>query len=542
MIEASLPGKQLLPSLGKREDGAVAVMAALLMVFFIGIVGSAIDLGMFYLTRANLQNAIDAASLAGSRALVSGVNPGQPAAAAAANQYLSLYGFVDGVNGTTVSYSYSPDPITGVTNRMQVSVVRQYNTYFLKLLGLNTIQMSNAATAEASPGMADIALTLDLTGSMKLATSNGLSELQNAVTEFINDVNPNTSNPTGAQIAMAQWAGIKCGWDRNTAKNSNETNINLGPTTWLGSNTTEYVAPCADDKTVLSNLTMNKTTLLNLASGNQAVPCGVGMSNCYSLQSWYYQAKSVNSSDMAQGMTYNGSSCCFGTNPTYTGTKEPNAITVISNSNYYAWSTANCGRNLGATLPAGCPNAGTAPGNAHKVLVLITDGNDELWPVNGMPASTDSVGCSVASAVPQIDYNFLPPPYGNTPWGCWDQKTIDLANQLKLGPSGIAGNPDNVEIYTIAFMCVPYSSSFNSGGNQNWCTSQMAGKGGQGSHPCPSGPWDITKASRTDVFLWEVSSSSPGTCDHYFPISKSDQLPPYFKQIAGSIARGKLVG
>ena len=123
-----------------------------------------------------------------------------------------------------------------------------------------------------------------------------------------------------------------------------------------------------------------------------------------------------------------------------------------------------------------------------------------------------------------------------------DQQTINRANALKLGPDGIAGTADDVEIYTIGFYCTigSYNPSFNGPGHQNWCSSKMAYTGGAGSHPCP-GAWDVTKASRADLFLWEVSSSTPGTCDHYFPLSKTEQLPNYFKQIAGAIARGKLV-
>jgi hypothetical protein len=63
---------------------------------------------------------------------------------------------------------------------------------------------------------------------------------------------------------------------------------------------------------------------------------------------------------------------------------------------------------------------------------------------------------------------------------------------------------------------------------------------GDTPHECP-GAWNQAQASRADLFLYSVSSSTPGTCDHYFPIKKTEQLPNYFGQIAGAIARGKLV-
>ena len=509
----------------RREDaGSIAVIAILIMIAFMALVGSAIDLGFMMFQKANLRNAVDAASLAGSRQLVSGPNPGQAAAAATASTYLGYYGFQNGVSGTTVTYNYLASPTNGVIDRMSILVARQQPTFFLRLLDVNSYTISASAEAEATPGMTDIGLTLDLTGSMELSGTDDLGNLRRAVVEFINDVNPSTSLVQGPQIAMARWGGIMCGWNRNTDPDVNEQYINLGPNTWLGTNTTEYSSPCADDKTVLTNLTKDPQVLLKLANNSGSASCPAGMSiYACPLVSWNYTAADIHASGVVpQGYSYNGTNY-NGLNPTYSGTKEPNAISVLSNSSYYAWSSANGGRNTGG-----------ATGNAHKVMVMITDGNDELWPSVGMPTTTPGDGCEIDQAVVPVSWNSV------SSFGCWDRETVNLANTLKLGPSGVAGNPDNVEIYVVGFFCTPYNSSFNAGGHQNWCTSKMADTGGAGQHPCP-GTWDITKASLTDNFLYQISSSSPGTCDHYFPIRKTEDLPTVFKEIAGQIARGKLI-
>ncbi|HEU0168093.1 MAG TPA: TadE/TadG family type IV pilus assembly protein, partial [Chloroflexota bacterium] len=525
--------RRLIRRFRNEDRGSIAVIAILVMVAFMGLVGSAIDLGFMMYEKANLRNAVDAASLAGARQLVSGANPGATAARAAAATYLGYYGYVDGQNGTSVTSTPEQDPLTNLTNRLQVSVTRHQPTYFLQLVGVSTYTVGASATAEASPSMTDIGLSLDLTGSMELSGTNDLQNLQNAVVEFINDVDPNPNAPQGPQIAMARWGGVMCKWNGSyTPGNPNahpptqpqyDTLITLSP------GPSEYVGPCTDDKSVVTNLTMNKTALLNLATNVTSVPCP-NMSCGGALTSWTYAAQDMNGHDgAAQGMQDAGVTYS-GLNPTYTGTKEPNAVTVFNDpaTGYYAWNTGNCGRNLGQTIPNGCPFAGTAPGNAHKVLVLMTDGNDELWPADGMPAWNDSVGCSIAAAVPVINFSDK-----TTPWGCWDQQTINRANALKLGPDGVAGTADDVEIYTIGFFCTPYNSSFTAGGHQNWCSSKMAG---DTPHECP-GAWNQAQASRADLFLYSVSSSTPGTCDHYFPIKKTEQLPNYFGQIAGAIAR-----
>jgi Flp pilus assembly protein TadG len=489
------------------DSGVIAVMAAIMIAVFVALVGASIDYGILLIQKANIQNAVDAAVLAGSRQLVSGTTPGEAAAAAAADTYMGYYGYLrSDASNTFAPYTYQIASDSAIENEMRISVTHTLPTYFLKLIGVNSFTVGASAQAEATPGMTDIGLSLDLTGSMELTGTSDLAHLQSAVQEFVNDINPDTTNPIGPQIAMAQWAGIKCGWSRNTDPHTNETNINLGPNTWLGNGTSEYVGPCSDDKTVLTKLTKNKTNLLNLASGTQAVSCPSGMSNCYALQSWYYNAQDVNGSGrFPSGMTYNGSSAgvtCFdGTSktPCYTGTKLPNGISVMYDpaNGVNLWSTANGGRNTGGTY-----------GNAHKVLVMMTDGNDELWPSAGMPSGVST--------------------------SAWDTDVVNRAAALKLGPDGIANTDDDVEIYVVGFYCTPQ-------GSNQWCTSALADT--TAPHPCPGTSWP--PASKTpsaiDTLLRNVSSSSPGTCDHYFPMKKTENLSDKFKTIAGAIARGKLI-
>ncbi len=57
---------------GKRERGSVLAMSALGMLAFLLATGMAVDLGHFYTVKSDLQNAADAAALAGASALNSG--------------------------------------------------------------------------------------------------------------------------------------------------------------------------------------------------------------------------------------------------------------------------------------------------------------------------------------------------------------------------------------------------------------------------------------------------------------------------------------
>ena len=74
----------------KRERGSVLAMSALGMLSFLLATGMAVDLGHFYLVKSELQNAADAAALAGASALNSGptgIQRAQERATAAMNNY-----------------------------------------------------------------------------------------------------------------------------------------------------------------------------------------------------------------------------------------------------------------------------------------------------------------------------------------------------------------------------------------------------------------------------------------------------------------------
>jgi Flp pilus assembly protein TadG len=74
----------------KRERGSVLAMGALGMLTFLLATGMAVDLGHFYLVKSELQNAADAAALAGASALNSGpagIQRAQERATAAMNNY-----------------------------------------------------------------------------------------------------------------------------------------------------------------------------------------------------------------------------------------------------------------------------------------------------------------------------------------------------------------------------------------------------------------------------------------------------------------------
>src|SRR5437870_6154757 len=135
------------------------------------------------------------------------------------------------------------------------------------------------------------------------------------------------------------------------------------------------------------------------------------------------------------------------------------------------------------------PALGGRPG-AKKVLVVVTDGS------NTAPAATRAQE---------------------------DGAAVSAANAVKLGPDGVIGTSDGLEIYTIGF--------FDTSSDDSNCATSPTPKCPAAVIPSSPGP------SQNDSELISASSSKPGSCDHYYPLNKnnSSNLPTLLTTVANQI-------
>jgi len=168
----------------RSQSGAVAILVALLMIVFLGIAALALDVGYLYVVRTELQNAADAAALAGAGrlyprsitgAVISVVPPewGSAEAAAAypqapANQaggvtltdYDVQTGYWNLVSGTLISPLSTQGPQDAPAVRVTVRKTGGLNSgpvhlFFARAIGVGTADVSATATAvTACPGVA----------------------------------------------------------------------------------------------------------------------------------------------------------------------------------------------------------------------------------------------------------------------------------------------------------------------------------------------------------------------------------------------------
>jgi Flp pilus assembly protein TadG len=121
-------------------------LAAIALVVLIGFVALAVDVGLLWSQRRQMQTAADASSNAGATALR--YNQNYKSAAA---DTLKLNGFSDGVNGVTVAVNNPPSrgAYSGNVSYVEVVVQQPEPTYFLRVLGYNTVNVSARAVSSS---------------------------------------------------------------------------------------------------------------------------------------------------------------------------------------------------------------------------------------------------------------------------------------------------------------------------------------------------------------------------------------------------------
>lgn len=140
------------------EKGSILLMVGVAMVVMLAVSAIAIDLVNLYLARTQAQRAADAAALAGAQAFIStgcttgGCNPGgiqetaatqQAVAVAAQNNIAGQPAVVDPASDVVFSYPTAQEP------QITVTTGRSVDTFFAKVFGIQTVNVSAKATAEA---------------------------------------------------------------------------------------------------------------------------------------------------------------------------------------------------------------------------------------------------------------------------------------------------------------------------------------------------------------------------------------------------------
>lgn len=175
--------RSFLPRRSTNRKGAVTVQLALVLTSAVGFTTLAVDMGMLYVAKAELQRAADAAAMAAANELMTSDIPGfEERAFDAAYQYAlknavlkSVYGVASGdvVLGTAAlneagKYQFVPNgekkDAVRVTVRREEGAGGPISLAFAGLFGVEARGLSASATAMLIPR--DVAVVIDLSNSM----------------------------------------------------------------------------------------------------------------------------------------------------------------------------------------------------------------------------------------------------------------------------------------------------------------------------------------------------------------------------------------
>jgi Mg-chelatase subunit ChlD len=139
-----------------REEGQALVLFAAGLVAFLGLVALSIDVGRFLWARTQIQAAVDASALAAAQSM-----PSTSDAATKATEYwLDNSGFIRS-QGQNVQFNLTYPP---GNKTVAINAQADIPTWFARIFGINSWHVS--AEGEAESQVLDIALVLDISGSM----------------------------------------------------------------------------------------------------------------------------------------------------------------------------------------------------------------------------------------------------------------------------------------------------------------------------------------------------------------------------------------
>lgn len=159
--------------------GTVLVLVAVSMTAMLALVALAVDVGLLYAARGEAQNAADAAALAGAGSFLEA--PGDPAAASALAEEVGERNLVRNESvdirpGEDVTVEPERERVT-VTVRRLAARGNAVPTYFARLIGFSSADVSATATAEAVvAGMASCLTPLAPPDGFEDANGDGVFE------------------------------------------------------------------------------------------------------------------------------------------------------------------------------------------------------------------------------------------------------------------------------------------------------------------------------------------------------------------------------
>lgn len=163
------------PTIVKDERGSVAALVGLAIVPLVLALGLAVDGGLAYNARSKLQGAVDSAVLAGAQAASTEGSD----VIADARKYFNVNYPSDFLDGRITNFAPT---FNEETRELSIDAAVEIPTAFMRLAGKQTVSIGVTSTAQQQLSGIELAMVLDVTGSMNFTDPSGGTKLESLKT------------------------------------------------------------------------------------------------------------------------------------------------------------------------------------------------------------------------------------------------------------------------------------------------------------------------------------------------------------------------
>ncbi|MDC1399523.1 pilus assembly protein TadG-related protein [Yoonia sp.] len=180
----------LLKRLRSDERGGITILTLLLLITMLVVGGMAVDFMRFESKRVQLQSVSD-------RAVLAAADLGQTLSGeAVVTDFYRAAGFESNIIGVPTIDD------TGNSRTVSVQAEIDVNTFYLRLIGIDTLTAPARSSAIEGIGKVEISLVLDISGSMRYDDTNSKSKFENMQDAAISFANKVLDPNNGGQVSL----------------------------------------------------------------------------------------------------------------------------------------------------------------------------------------------------------------------------------------------------------------------------------------------------------------------------------------------------
>ncbi len=187
-------------SLARANEGSIAIVFALCITGIFGVVALAVDFARAYNVSSKIATALDAAALAGAKMLDGGGTDTQ--IQQATETYFNAHMATLRIHDTALTNFLAA--IDRTKSTVTASVKANLGTTFGRVIGRDSIDVMKSSTVNFQLRDIELAMALDITGSMNDA--NKIGDLRNAAKDVLDTLLQDARTETSARVALVPWS------------------------------------------------------------------------------------------------------------------------------------------------------------------------------------------------------------------------------------------------------------------------------------------------------------------------------------------------